>query len=63
MARPKKEIDFETVEKLCQIQCTGEEIAAVLGVDYDTLATRVKEEYNMKFSEYFEQKRLAAEHH
>lgn len=29
MARPKKQIDFEQVEILCSMQCTGEEIAAV----------------------------------
>ena len=55
--RPKIEIDFEIVENLCSIHCTGEEIASVLGVDYDTLVARVKETYNMNFSDYIEQKK------
>ena len=44
--RPRIEIDFEPggeVEKLCALQCTGEEIAAFVGVNYDTLNSRVKE--------------------
>ena len=49
---PKKEVDFLLIEQLCQIQCTGEEIAAVLQLDYDTVAARIKEKYNLSFSEY-----------
>ena len=30
--RPKKEIDYTTVEKLANIQCTQEEIASFLGI-------------------------------
>ena len=37
MARPKKEIDWEIVRKLCAMQCTGEEIASFIDVDYDAL--------------------------
>ena len=36
--RPLIPIDWEQVDKMCAIQCTGEEIANVLSVDYDTLA-------------------------
>lgn len=35
--RPKKEIDYSTVEKLAYIHCTQEEIASVLGVSTKTL--------------------------
>ena len=56
MARPKIEIDFKLVENLCEIQCTGEEIASVLEIDYDTLNSRVKEEYGISFSEYYKKK-------
>jgi AraC-like DNA-binding protein len=52
MARPKINIDWSTVEKLCLIQCTGEEIASVLGCSYDTLERRCKEEYEESFAEY-----------
>jgi len=51
--RPKKEIDFTMVEELCKIQCTGEEISAVLKVNYDTLNARIKEEYGLSFSDYY----------
>lgn len=50
--RPKIEIDFDMVEKLCQIQCTGEEIASVLKINYDTLERRVKSVYGISFAEY-----------
>ena len=53
MARPKKEIDWETVRKLCAMQCTGEEIASFLGINYDTLNSAVKREYKLSFSDYF----------
>lgn len=35
--RPKKEIDYTTVEKLANIQCTQEEIASFLGISSRTL--------------------------
>jgi hypothetical protein len=37
MARPKKEIDYNAVEKLASIQCTQEEIANFLDVSVRTL--------------------------
>ena len=55
--RPKIKIDFATVDKLCSIQCTGEEIASILNVDYDTLNARIKEKFGKSFSDYFESKR------
>lgn len=50
--RPKIKIDFKKVQLLAGMFCTGEEIAAVLDIDYDTLNTRVKEEYGVSFSDY-----------
>lgn len=35
--RPKKEIDYDTVEKLANIQCTQEEIASFLELSVRTL--------------------------
>ena len=35
--RPKKEINYETVEKLANIQCTQEEIASFLDISTRTL--------------------------
>ena len=37
MARPKKEIDYEAIEKLASIQCTQEEIANFLDISVRTL--------------------------
>ena len=53
MARPLKDIDWTTVEKLCGIQCTGEEIASIIEVDYDTLQRAIKREFNLSFADYF----------
>lgn len=54
--RPEAIIDFELVDKLCSIQCTGEEIAQVIGVNYDTLCERIKKKFKKSFPEYFKQK-------
>lgn len=43
MARPKKEIDLETIEKLAAIHCTMEEIAAFCDCSVDTLERRFAE--------------------
>lgn len=51
--RPIIEIDLKLVKKLCEIQCTGEEIAGVLGVSYDTLVRRIKESEQGGFAEYY----------
>ena len=53
MGRPKKPIDWDMVKKLCGIHCTGEEIASVVDVHYDTLNNRCNEEYGINFSEYY----------
>lgn len=37
MARPKIELDYVTIEKLANIQCTQEEIASFIGVSVRTL--------------------------
>lgn len=57
MGRPKIEIDWNLLDQLLGIFCTGEECAGVLNVDYDTLKSRVKEEKKKTFSEYSELKK------
>lgn len=47
------EIDYETLNELCNIHCTGEECAAILKMDYDTLNRRLKEEGHGGFTDYF----------
>ena len=53
LARPRKEIDYKVLEELCNIHCTGEECAAILGVDYDTLNSELKVIGEGGFSDYF----------
>lgn len=55
--RPKKLINQKQFEELCAIQCTEEEICAVLDVDDKTLTNWCKETYNKCFSEVFREKR------
>lgn len=54
--RPKKEIDFDMVDNLLGIMCTGEEVADILDVDYDTLNARIKEQFKVSFSDYIRKK-------
>ena len=53
MGRPKIEIDFKTLDGMCAINCTQEEIASVLGISIDTLGRRIKEIHDMTFAEYY----------
>lgn len=55
--RPKKEIDKETFEKLCGLQCTEEEICSFLDVTDKTLTNWCRKTYNKNFSEVFRIKR------
>lgn len=57
MGRPVKEIDREEFEKLCQMQCTKNEIAAWFSVDEDTVNNWCHREYGDTFSAVFAQKR------
>lgn len=54
--RPRIEIRWEEVDKLCALHCTGDEIAAFFNCTYDTLQNRCLEEKEMRFSDYFKQK-------
>ena len=56
MARPLTDIDWQQVDKMCEIHCTGEEQASILGVDYDTLNAACKRDKGIGFSDYFKQK-------
>jgi hypothetical protein len=51
--RPKIKIDIVQVKKLCQLHCTGEEIASFLDISYDTLERRLKELGYSSFLEFF----------
>lgn len=57
MARPQKEINQKQFESLCAIQCTEEEICAVLGVSDKTLDRWCHKTYKQSFSVVFREKR------
>jgi hypothetical protein len=59
MARPRKEINFDTLKKLCGIYCTKDEICSFFEVDEKTLSARIEEEYGESFSDYY--KKASAE--
>ena len=48
-----KVIDYTKLDAMCAIHCTGEECAAILGMDYDTLNAVLKRDGHGKFSDYF----------
>lgn len=56
MGRPKKEIDKNLFEKLCELQCTETEISGVFDVCEDTLNNWCKNTYDMTFSDTFKKK-------
>lgn len=55
--RPQAEVSRVSFEKLCSLQCTIEEIAAVLLVSKDTIYRWCQKEYNMPFADVYEKKR------
>lgn len=57
MSRPEKQIDWKKVDAMLEAHCNGTEIAAQFGMHPDTFYKRVEKEYNMGFSEYFQQKK------
>jgi hypothetical protein len=53
MGRPKIDIDIDQFEKLCNIQCTKEEIAGWFNCSEDTIENFCKKEYKETFSAVF----------
>ena len=58
MGRPRKEVDWVIVNALCKIQCTAEEISAVIDVSTDTITARCIDEHGVTFAEYFNRNKL-----
>ena len=61
MANPKgmnrkefSEKDFENIENLAKIQCTQKEICGFMKVAEETLNARIREHYNLTYSEWFD---------
>jgi hypothetical protein len=59
MGRPKKEIDFKELEKLCALQCSEQEICDWFDITPKTLQKRVKEFSGETFSQFFRHKRTS----
>lgn len=57
--RPKKVIDKNQFEGMCEIQCTKEEMCNILNVDEKTLTRWCKEVYGEGFSEIYKKKSQA----
>lgn len=55
--RPRKEIDKKIFENLCGLQCTMQEILAVLDITDKTLSSWCRRTYGKSFSEIFAVKR------
>lgn len=55
MARPRKEIDREQFEKLCNIQCTQEEIAGWFHCSPDTIERWCERELGKGFAECYKE--------
>jgi len=56
ITKPLHQLDYKKLDAMCAIHCTGEECAAILGIDYDTLNKALKRDGNKGFTEYFKQK-------
>jgi len=52
------QIDWKMLTKLAAIQCTGEEMASVLDIDYKTLERACKRDNGVKLGEWIGQKKL-----
>ncbi|MEN6512226.1 MAG: hypothetical protein ABFD00_10420 [Chloroherpetonaceae bacterium] len=50
MSRPRKEINWELVERRMEAGCTAKEIAASCNIDPDTFTNRIKEKYGNNFT-------------
>ena len=55
--RPRVEVDWALVERLCSIQCMAVEIASALNISVDTLERRCKDDHGIILADYMLQKR------
>lgn len=62
MARTKANIDWDRVEQIAMAGANGRQIAAAIGIHYNTLERRCKEDLNSDFSEFLQTKREKGDH-
>jgi hypothetical protein len=58
MGRPRKEINWTALDKLCHIQCTLSEIAGYHECSEDTIERAIKREKGVTFAEYYKTKSM-----
>jgi hypothetical protein len=51
--RPKVNVDWDAVKKLCHIQCTISEIASFLGVSVDSVERATVRDHKMTIAEFY----------
>lgn len=49
-------IDWKQATNMAAINCTGEEMAAILDIDYDTLQRACKRDHGIKFADWIAKK-------
>ena len=54
--RPQAVIEYSKLDAMCAIHCTGEECAAILGMDYEVMNRALKRDGHGGFKDYFTQK-------
>ena len=57
--RPRKEINKEQFEKLCNMLCTEEEIASFFSCSVDTIERYCKREYKQTFADAYKKLSMA----
>ena len=57
MGRPTKPIDWQEFEKLCNFQCTVEEICHWFRISHQTLYRQVKAHYGESYGQVYEKKK------
>lgn len=57
MSKSKSEIDWDQVGEYLRAQCSGVEIASLIGIHENTLYTRCKEDLGLEFVAFSQQKK------
>lgn len=57
MGRKKVNIDWKKIENMAVAGCNGQQIAAAVGIHYNTLFKRCKEDNKCEISEYLQTKK------
>lgn len=56
MGRPKKEFDWSKFDAICSYNAELNDAAEIMGVHPDTIAKKLRKEYDCTFSEYRDKK-------